>query len=116
MRQNKASPIFELDKLPAEVILKEALTELGKQNAYVTELEEKVKELELIVEKKTPSLSQIDNLQKQVDALKKNLESCRVRLRHAESINQIYQKQELDDYKNRSQQQGSTGGCTDTDS
>ena len=116
MGTKKSSPIFELDKLPAEVILKEALTDLGKQNAYVLELEEKVKELELIAEKKTPSLSQVDNLQKQVDDLKKKLESCRARLQHAERINQIYQKQELDDYKNRSQQQGSTGGCTDTDS
>jgi len=113
MRQNKSSPIFELDKLPAEVLLKEALIELGKQKAYTIELEEKVKELELITEKKTPSLSQIDNQQKQIETLKNNLEACRARLRIVESINKNYQKKKLDDYKSRSQQQRDDRGCAD---
>ena len=36
---NKAKPIFGLDKVPDEVIIKELRTELGKLNAYIQELE-----------------------------------------------------------------------------
>lgn len=41
MRGNdKGSPIFGLDKVPEEAIIKQLRTELGKANSYIQELEE----------------------------------------------------------------------------
>ncbi len=38
-RQNKGKPIFGLEKLPAEVLLKYSQQEVGKLTSYVQELE-----------------------------------------------------------------------------
>jgi Sec-independent protein translocase protein TatA len=42
--KDKTKPIFGLDKLPDDAIIKELRTELGKANSYIQELENELKQ------------------------------------------------------------------------
>lgn len=45
-KRDMSVPIFGLEKIPAEPLLKLALEEIGEQESYIEELEDKVKQLE----------------------------------------------------------------------
>ena len=45
-KRDMSVSVFGLEKIPAEPLLKLALEEIGEQEAYIEELEEKVRQME----------------------------------------------------------------------
>lgn len=51
IKEGKSEPLFGLDKIPVESLYKLALEQIGEQESYIEELEDRIKDLEK--EKKT---------------------------------------------------------------
>lgn len=47
IKSDKSEPLFGLDKIPLEYLYKLALEQIGEQESYIEELEEKVKSLDI---------------------------------------------------------------------
>lgn len=71
----------DLLKLPAEVIIKELRIELGKQNAYIEELKENLKEEKNKANERVIKLTKLEHLEKENNRLTLLLEQARDRIK-----------------------------------
>lgn len=81
-----------LMKVPAEEIIKELRLELGKANAYISELEFKLKEFEELKAKKE-NLERLKALETELSRVKKKLDDTRNRLADSEKVRDHFKKE-----------------------
>ena len=81
-----------LIKVPAEEIIKELRLELGKANAYISELEFKLKEFEELKAKKE-NLERLKALETELSRVKKKLDDTRNRLADSEKVRDHFKKE-----------------------
>ena len=81
-----------LMKVPAEEIIKELRLELGKANAYISELEFKLKEFEELKAKKE-NLERLKALETELSREKKKLDDTRNRLADSEKVRDHFKKE-----------------------
>lgn len=74
---SKDKPIYGLDKLPDEILIKHLRVELGKLSSYIEELEHKLK----AKEPKEVKESRLEHLNNRIANLEKELEKSRDRNR-----------------------------------
>lgn len=100
-RSNKTVPIFELEKLPSDIIVKEQAIEIGKLKSYIFELEDENKDLKqrLTI---APKRAHVEQLEQQIVGLKRKLEESRESYRRLEISNNLTAK--LHDNQTRNQQ------------
>lgn len=81
-----------LMKVPAEEIIKELRLELGKSNAYIAELEFKLKEFDYLKSKKE-NLERLKALETELSRVKKKLDDTRNRLADSEKVREHFKKE-----------------------
>jgi len=81
-----------LIKVPAEEIIKELRLELGKANAYISELEFKLTEFEELKSKKE-NLERLKALETELSRVKKKLDDTRNRLADSEKVRDHFKKE-----------------------
>lgn len=81
-----------LMKVPAEEIIKELRLELGKANAYISELEFKLVEFESLKTKKE-NIERLKALETELSRVKKKLDDTRNRLADSEKIRDHFKKE-----------------------
>lgn len=97
IRGDKSEPIFGLDKIPLESLYKMALEQIGEQETYIEELEEKVqsfeKEKKLIRQEERISLMREINKEAVLEAKKtQHVQSLERRLsKQGETIKRLYE-------------------------
>jgi hypothetical protein len=99
---NKGESLYELDKIPDDVIFANLLADKGKRDAYIMELEDTIK----VYEKKRCTkcvgrMQEITNLQNKVKRLEKELEAERVKLRKALVRGDVLEQQVLKTLQNK---------------
>ena len=85
-----------LYKIPAEEIIKELRLELGKANAYISELEEKIKLYESerdILKSKKDNLANVNRLEKELAKVKEQLKDTRNRFADCEKSREHFKKE-----------------------
>ena len=97
IRGDKSEPIFGLDKIPLESLYKIALEQIGEQESYIEELEEKVqsfeKEKKLIRQEERISLMREIDKEAVLEAKKtQHVQSLERRLsKQGETIKRLYE-------------------------
>lgn len=85
-----------LYKIPAEEVIKELRLELGKANAYISELEEKIKLYESerdILKSKKDNLVNVNRLEKELAKVKEQLKDTRNRFADCEKSREHFKKE-----------------------
>ena len=89
IRGDKSEPIFGLDKIPLESLYKMALEQIGEQESYIEELEEKVQSFEK--ERKRIRQEERISLMREID--KEAILEAK-KMQHVQSLERNLSKQE----------------------
>ena len=89
IRGDKSEPIFGLDKIPLESLYKMALEQIGEQESYIEELEEKVQSFEK--ERKLIRQEERISLMREID--KEAILEAK-KMQHVQSLERNLSKQE----------------------
>ena len=93
MKDNAWSGLY---KIPAEEVIKELRLDLGKANAYISELEEKIELYESeqhILKSKKDNLANVERLEKELTKVKKQLKDTRNRFADCEKSREHFKKE-----------------------